>query len=118
MPVCLKCGYELVFGPAGCACTQAARRERQMEEAAKVGERLAETLAERAKNFSPEDLKRQKIQQERELLEARRDEIQHQQDLLQADWKALQRRCKHPKIREYSSMGELGKICDDCGYQD
>lgn len=22
MPVCLKCGWEIVLGPGGCACTQ------------------------------------------------------------------------------------------------
>jgi len=42
--ICLKCGYEIIIGPGGCACTQAARRKREMEEAAKSGERLAELL--------------------------------------------------------------------------
>lgn len=44
MPVCLKCGYELVFGPAGCACTQAARRERESEEATRSMERVAKII--------------------------------------------------------------------------
>ena len=31
--------------------------------------------------------------------------------------RALQKMCKHPDLRQYSAMGELGDICDDCGYQ-
>lgn len=43
--ICLKCGHEFVYGPAGCACTQAARREREIEENKKAGEKLAEIFA-------------------------------------------------------------------------
>lgn len=109
MPVCLKCGYELVFGPAGCACTQAARRERKMEEAEAIGEKFAKILG-----ADPQVL----IKAERERLEDQQSEIRRQQDIIVAHFRALQRKCKHPKIREYSAMGELGRICDDCGYQD
>lgn len=53
MPVCLKCGYELVFGPAGCACTQAARRDRQLEEADAIGERITKLVEAMNKPFAP-----------------------------------------------------------------
>lgn len=35
-----------------------------------------------------------------------------------AKLEALQDECTHPHMRHYSAMGEIGNICDDCGYQD
>lgn len=116
MPVCLKCGWELVYGPAGCACTQAARHERRMEEAARVGEELAKRL-KMVTTKKGKNLTQALIQQEHRDLEARRDQLRLQQDRLLADFRALQRKCKHPKLRKYSAMGEIGDVCDDCGYQ-
>ncbi len=51
MPVCLKCGYEMIFGPAGCACTQAARREREIKENVAAGERLVALIQKEYPNF-------------------------------------------------------------------
>lgn len=51
MPVCLKCGWEIVIGPAGCACTQAARHERKMMKAVEEGKRLDALL----QSVKPED---------------------------------------------------------------
>lgn len=128
MPVCLKCGYELVFGPAGCACTQAARRDSQMKEAESIGEKFAKILGptldevRRVAALPPEEqmahVGRLQIQKERDELVRRQEELRLQQDVIVAHFRALQRKCKHPKIRQYSAMGEVGRICDDCGYQD
>ena len=128
MPVCLKCGWEIVIGPAGCACTQAARREREMAENAKVGEELAKKLepileeARRVSALPPEEqmahVGRLNIQKERREIEQRQEELRLQQDIIVAHFRALQRKCKHPKIRSYSVQGDPGRICDDCGYQD
>ncbi len=41
---CPKCCQPILIGPGGCACTQAARHKRQMEEAGKRGEELAARL--------------------------------------------------------------------------
>lgn len=124
MAVCLKCGWEIVIGPAGCACTQAARRKREMEEAAKASEELVKKLgpildeARRVQAMPPEEREQLEIQEARKKLDVRRQGLQHEQEVLQVDFRALQRRCKHPKLRQYSVMGELGNVCDDCGYQD
>lgn len=47
--ICLKCGWAIIIGPGGCACTQAARRKRKMEEASKMGERLEKLLTPKQK---------------------------------------------------------------------
>lgn len=137
MPVCLKCGWEILIGPGGCACTQAARHERMMEEAAESGKKLAEELLgkmskeEREKLFSQtvdamlkhppmkrkEIVAQNAIRKAKKKLEKRRDDLKHEQEVLQADYRALQRKCTHPYIRKYSSMGEVGSVCDDCGHQ-
>lgn len=44
MPVCLICGWEIIIGPAGCACTQKNRRERELEEREKYIERLKKLI--------------------------------------------------------------------------
>jgi predicted nucleic acid-binding Zn-ribbon protein len=127
MPVCLKCGWEIIIGPGGCACTQAARRQREMEEASKIGKELAEKLgpvldeARRVAALPPEEqmahVGRLQIQKERADLVRRQEELRLQQDVIVAHFRALQRKCKHPKLRKYSAMGEIGDVCDDCGYQ-
>jgi hypothetical protein len=127
MPVCLKCGWEIVIGPAGCACTQAARRERQMEEASRIGEELAKKIepvleeARRVAALPPEEqmahVSRLQIQKERQDLQERQEALRLQQDIIIAHFRALQRKCKHPKLRKYSVMNDLGSVCDDCGYQ-
>jgi hypothetical protein len=48
--ICLKCGHAIVIGPAGCACTQAARFKRSMTEATKVGKELAERFKKAQKS--------------------------------------------------------------------
>lgn len=49
MPVCLKCGWQIIIGPGGCACTQKARHERKMKEAFEMGERLEKLFSKSKK---------------------------------------------------------------------
>lgn len=44
MPVCLKCGYEIVFGPGGCGCTRAVKRDQCIKEAENLLKRLKMTM--------------------------------------------------------------------------
>lgn len=129
MPICLKCGWEIVIGPAGCACTQAARRKRTLEKVAKVGEELSKKLSIAMEKSKEGDMTRAEIQEKRKKLEVRRDELRHQQDLLAADFRALQKKCKHPTVnaafpKPSSTRMSIGRIkrdvvvtCEDCGYQ-
>jgi len=41
---CTKCGWPVVYGPGGCACTQAVRREREQKEALEEAKRFAESV--------------------------------------------------------------------------
>ncbi len=74
MPVCLKCGWEIVYGPGGCACTQAARREREAKEAKEAGERLVALILKEYPNFGKagamEDLTGKTIEELRAVLDA------------------------------------------------
>lgn len=51
MPVCLQCGWEMILGPAGCACNQKARRDREMAENVKEGERLVALIQKEYPNW-------------------------------------------------------------------
>ncbi len=44
MHVCLKCGWEITYGGPGCACVQAARREREEAERQELSEKIAKEL--------------------------------------------------------------------------
>lgn len=69
--ICLKCGWEIIIGPGGCACTQAARREREMKEAAEAGERLAAMFEEvLKKERAMEDLKGKTVEELRAISDA------------------------------------------------
>lgn len=59
----------------------------------------------------------EEIRQKRAAIHEEAAELSEQLEIVHAKLMALQRRCTHPKLRTYSAMGELGKVCDDCGYQ-
>jgi hypothetical protein len=130
MPVCLKCGWEIVIGPAGCACTQAARHERRMEEAARCGEELAERLrlAGFFKNMPKktraelQEEARSKIWRARSSLREQLENVDAQmksllktQSDLMDSLKVLWKKCKHPV--KYKVAGVRGVTCNDCGFR-
>jgi hypothetical protein len=39
-------------------------------------------------------------------------------ELAKVKKKAIQKKCKHPKMYTYYAMGEPGCCCPDCEYQD
>ena len=39
-------------------------------------------------------------------------------EIARLEFRNLHEQCKHPKMRKYSTMGEIGNYCPDCGYQD
>lgn len=120
MPVCLKCGYELVYGPAGCACTQAARHQRDMEEAARAGERLAKEFApileeaRRVAALPPEEQARLKIQEDHKKIRDKLNEAHRAQFALFEELNDLQMSCKHPVGKLMYATEDF--VCDDCGY--
>jgi predicted nucleic acid-binding Zn-ribbon protein len=44
-------------------------------------------------------------------------EHQAEIDIIRDRMKVLRVQCKHPNSYTYSAMGELGRMCPDCGYQ-
>lgn len=60
MPVCLKCGWEIIIGPGGCACTQTARRERSMQKAARSSEVLMTKLGPELEKLKKQWARREK----------------------------------------------------------
>lgn len=54
------------------------------------------------------------IQSERGKIQAEADELNYQLEILRGRQKALQKRCKHPNMKAYYSMGESEMICPDC----
>lgn len=69
--ICLKCGWEIVIGPGGCACTQAARREREAREAKEAGERLVKLITDKFPDFGKrvamEDLTTKSVEELRKI---------------------------------------------------
>lgn len=53
----------------------------------------------------------------RRILQTQQREIEGQRMRLVTEFEILRRDCTHPKKRTYSAMGDLGEICDDCGWQ-
>lgn len=58
------------------------------------------------------------IRKEKEQIRGRIRALEGEIAIQHAHWNVLIRRCSHPNMRKYSAMGEVGNICDDCGYQD
>lgn len=121
MPVCLKCGWEIIIGPGGCACTQARRQQHNMEEAARAGERLAKEFAplleeaRRVAALPPEEQERLKVQEAMRKIDGGLREAYLAMDTVLAEWHALQKSCKHPSRKLLYGTQTL--VCDDCGYQ-
>ena len=57
------------------------------------------------------------IKRTRREIERKLSELDRQKEDVIHEWKQLENLCKHPKLRKYSAMGEVGMVCDDCGYQ-
>lgn len=57
------------------------------------------------------------IRKRREELREVIDEAKTKIAIAKAELEMMTQRCSHPNIRKYSAMGEIGEICDDCGYQ-
>jgi hypothetical protein len=57
------------------------------------------------------------IRKRRKELEGRLKEIRGDEKIVRAQLKALEGECDHPDLYEYSSCGELGQKCPDCGLQ-
>ena len=58
-----------------------------------------------------------KIRARREELKKKLKEADRQREFILLDMRHLNEECGHPKLRDYSAMGEMGKYCPDCEYQ-
>lgn len=48
--ICLKCGYQICFGPGGCGCTQKRRQDLAIENSIRVGKKLMEIFKKKKKS--------------------------------------------------------------------